>query len=45
MSNIIVNLQGVDLDKLIETGQYISEYLSRPNGSKVGQARAPGCER
>jgi len=31
---------GVDLTKLIESGQYISNYLGRPSGSKVAQARA-----
>jgi hydroxymethylglutaryl-CoA lyase len=29
---------GVDLDKLIATGQYISEQLNRDNGSKVARA-------
>ncbi|MDP4531665.1 hydroxymethylglutaryl-CoA lyase, partial [Marinobacter salarius] len=29
---------GVDLDKLVTTGEWISEQLNRNNGSKVGQA-------
>ncbi|WP_421911982.1 hydroxymethylglutaryl-CoA lyase [Marinobacter sp.] len=29
---------GVDLDKLVATGEWISEQLKRHNGSKVGQA-------
>ena len=29
---------GVDLQSLIETGQFISEALNRPNGSKLGLA-------
>ncbi|MBS3805013.1 MAG: hydroxymethylglutaryl-CoA lyase [Oleiphilaceae bacterium] len=31
---------GVDLNKLVETGVWITEQLNRPNGSKVGQALA-----
>ena len=26
---------GISLDDLVETGQYISDALGRPNGSKV----------
>ena len=26
---------GISLDDLVETGQYISDVLGRPNGSKV----------
>ena len=29
---------GIDLPKLIETGQFISQALERPNGSKVSKA-------
>ena len=29
---------GVDLDQLAATGQWVSELLGRPNGSRVGQA-------
>ena len=29
---------GVDIDKLIKVGAFISEWLKRPNGSKVGKA-------
>jgi hydroxymethylglutaryl-CoA lyase len=29
---------GVDLDKLIETGRWLSTQLARDNGSKVGKA-------
>jgi len=29
---------GVDLDKLIQAGQYISDFLQRPSGSKVARA-------
>ena len=29
---------GVNLDKLAATGQWVSEQLGRPNGSRVGQA-------
>ena len=29
---------GLDLDKLAETGQWISEQLGIPNGSNVGRA-------
>lgn len=32
---------GVDLEKLVAAGNYVSEYLKRPSGSKV--ARAIGC--
>jgi len=32
---------GVDLDKLVATGRWISNELNRHNGSKVGQALAP----
>ena len=31
---------GVDLDKVIEAGDFISQQLRRPNQSKVAQARA-----
>jgi len=31
---------GIDLDKLIETGQWLSAQLVRDNGSKVGKAAA-----
>ena len=31
---------GIDLDKLIETGQWLSAQLTRDNGSKVGKAAA-----
>jgi hydroxymethylglutaryl-CoA lyase len=31
---------GVDLDKLVETGRWLSEQLARDNGSKVGKAAA-----
>jgi hydroxymethylglutaryl-CoA lyase len=31
---------GIDLDKLIETGRWLSEQLARDNGSKVGKAAA-----
>lgn len=31
---------GLDLDRLIATGQWISERLGRPNASRVGKARA-----
>jgi hydroxymethylglutaryl-CoA lyase len=29
---------GIDLDKLVDAGQYISEALGRPTGSRVGRA-------
>ncbi|TQV87549.1 hydroxymethylglutaryl-CoA lyase [Aliikangiella coralliicola] len=29
---------GVNLDKLVDAGDYISQYLNRPNNSKVAQA-------
>jgi hydroxymethylglutaryl-CoA lyase len=29
---------GVDLDKLIDAGQFISDYLGRPTGSRAGKA-------
>lgn len=29
---------GIDLDKLVDVGQKISEFLGRPNGSKVARA-------
>lgn len=32
---------GIDLEKLVAAGNYISDYLGRPSGSKV--ARAIGC--
>ena len=32
---------GVDLEKVVETGHFISDVLKRSNGSKVGNARAP----
>jgi hypothetical protein len=31
---------GVDLDLLIDAGNYISEILGRPSGSRVARARA-----
>jgi len=31
---------GVDLDKLVDTGRWLSEQLGRDNGSKVGKAAA-----
>ena len=31
---------GVDLNKLIEAGNYISEFLGRQNGSKVAKAKS-----
>jgi hydroxymethylglutaryl-CoA lyase len=31
---------GVDLDRLIEAGNYISEILGRPSGSRVARARS-----
>ncbi|WP_417529637.1 hydroxymethylglutaryl-CoA lyase [Marinobacter lipolyticus] len=34
---------GVDLDKLIATGDWISRQLKRHNGSKVGQALGGNC--
>ena len=35
---------GVDLDKLVTTGEWISEQLKRHNGSKVGQALGGNCQ-
>ncbi|WP_148861627.1 hydroxymethylglutaryl-CoA lyase [Marinobacter fonticola] len=35
---------GVDLDKLVATGEWISRQLKRPNGSKVGQALGGHCK-
>ncbi|WP_372971354.1 hydroxymethylglutaryl-CoA lyase [Marinobacter sp.] len=35
---------GVDLDKLVTTGEWISEQLKRKNGSKVGQALGGNCK-
>ena len=35
---------GVDQDKLVATGEWISAQLSRNNGSKVGQALGGNCE-
>ncbi|WP_434050116.1 hydroxymethylglutaryl-CoA lyase [Marinobacter salarius] len=35
---------GVDLDKLVTTGKWISEQLKRHNGSKVGQALGGNCQ-
>jgi len=32
---------GVDIDKVIDTGHFISDYLERINGSKVGIANSP----
>jgi hydroxymethylglutaryl-CoA lyase len=29
---------GISLEKLVETGDFISKALNRPNGSKVGAA-------
>lgn len=34
---------GVDLDRLVATGQWISQQLNRHNGSKVGQALGGNC--
>jgi len=34
---------GVDLDKLVTTGEWISGQLKRHNGSKVGQALGGNC--
>ena len=34
---------GVDLNKLVTTGEWISEQLKRHNGSKVGQALGGNC--
>lgn len=34
---------GVDLDKLVATGDWISRQLKRHNGSKVGQALGGNC--
>jgi hydroxymethylglutaryl-CoA lyase len=34
---------GVDLDKLVATGEWISSQLKRHNGSKVGQALGGNC--
>ena len=34
---------GVDLNKLVTTGEWISAQLSRNNGSKVGQALGGNC--
>ncbi|PXX92368.1 hydroxymethylglutaryl-CoA lyase [Marinobacter vulgaris] len=35
---------GVDLDKLVATGEWISQQLNRHNGSKVGQALGGNCK-
>ncbi|NMT63132.1 hydroxymethylglutaryl-CoA lyase [Marinobacter orientalis] len=35
---------GVDLDKLVSTGEWISQQLNRHNGSKVGQALGGNCK-
>ena len=35
---------GVDLNKLVTTGEWISEQLKRNNGSKVGQALGGNCK-
>lgn len=35
---------GVDLDKLVATGEWISAQLKRHNGSKVGQALGGNCK-
>lgn len=35
---------GVDLNKLVTTGEWISEQLKRHNGSKVGQALGGNCK-
>lgn len=34
---------GVDLDKLLEAGAYICEFLSRPTQSRVARARRKAC--
>ncbi len=36
---------GVDLDQLAATGQWVSEQLGRPNGSRVGRALHANAER
>ena len=36
---------GVDLDRLIEAGNYISEILGRPSGSRVARARSAAATR
>jgi hydroxymethylglutaryl-CoA lyase len=36
---------GVDLDRLIEAGNYISEILGRPSGSRVARARTAAAGR
>ena len=36
---------GVDLDRLIEAGNYISDILGRPSGSRVARARSAAAAR
>jgi hypothetical protein len=36
---------GVDLDRLIEAGRFISAHLGRPPASKVALARLAAAER
>lgn len=38
LSNVCV-VQGINLDKVLDAGLYISEALQRPSCSKVAQAR------
>ena len=35
---------GVDLEKLVATGDWICSQLNRHNGSKVGQALGGNCQ-
>ena len=35
---------GVDLNRLVATGEWISQQLNRQNGSKVGQALGDNCK-
>ena len=35
-----IYLQGVDIDKLIEAGQFISDAIGRPTSSKVARAKS-----
>jgi len=36
---------GISLDDLVQTGQFISDALGRPNGSKVGNAVKSACQK
>ncbi len=38
--NYLTLFQGVDLDKVLAAGRYISEQLGRPTSSKVAQAKS-----